>query len=129
MKMIYEMPMYYGAKPKLFEFAKRMRSAPTEAERVMWQILTGDEFKQHKFRRQHPISRFIADFYSHILILVIEVDGGYHFEATQKEFDDFRDEDMKHLGIPVIRFGNDEVLQRPEKVVSKLRGYIAGKNK
>ncbi len=118
------MPMYYGAKPKLFEFAKRMRYAPTEAERLMWEILTRFEFRQHKFRRQHPISKYIADFYSNLLILVVEIDGGYHLKSAQKEFDGFRDEDMYQLGIQVLRFTDDEVIHRPEEVVSRLRDYI-----
>jgi very-short-patch-repair endonuclease len=125
MKPDYGMPMYYGAKPKLFEFAKRMRYAPTEAEKLMWQILTGDEFRQHKFRRQHPIAKYIADFYSHLLVFVVEIDGGYHLEPAQKEFDDFRDEDMHQLGIRVMRFTNDEVIHAREKVIRKLSDYIA----
>jgi very-short-patch-repair endonuclease len=129
MRGVAAMPMYYGAKPKLFEFARRMRHASTEAERLMWWILTSDEFKQHKFRRQHPIANFIADFYSHRLILVVEVDGGYHLDTAQKEFDDFRDEDMGQLGIPVLRFTNDDVKHRSGMVISKLRNYIAEKSK
>ena len=119
------MPMYFGAKPKLFEFAKRMRYAPTEAERVMWKFLTSEEFIKYKFRRQHPMSKYIADFFSHPLLLVIELDGGYHLRPEQKEYDDFRDEDMSQLGVSIIRFTNDEVLQQQEIIMGKLKSHIA----
>src|SRR5579871_6582734 len=104
-------PMHYGAKPELFEFAQRMRKAPTEAEKIAWQILNTEEFKPHRFRRQHPLARFIADFYSHALLLVIEVDGGYHLKKEQKEIDLFRDEDMQVFGITVLRCTNDEIIK------------------
>ena len=123
------MPMYYGAKPKLFEYARVMRRSPTVEEKAMWQILTSNEFLSHKFRRQHPIATFIADFYSHSLSLVIEIDGGYHLRKEQKEYDDFRDDDMGQLGISVVRFTNEEVLKRSENVALKLKKLINGKSK
>ncbi|HTB30597.1 MAG TPA: endonuclease domain-containing protein, partial [Bacteroidia bacterium] len=111
MKLSNAMPMYYGAKPELFEFAKRLRRAPTEAESVMWQILNTNDFRQFKFRRQHPLAKFIADFYSHQLLLVIEIDGGYHLKPEQKEYDTIRNEDMEALGIATLRFTNDEIIK------------------
>jgi very-short-patch-repair endonuclease len=74
----------------------------------------------HKFRRQHPISTFIADFYSHKLKLVIEIDGGYHLNNAQKEYDDFRDEDMNGMCISVIRFTNEEVIKHSETVLQRI---------
>jgi very-short-patch-repair endonuclease len=124
MKLPITMPMYYGAKPELFEFAKRMRYAPTPAEHVMWEILNTGELSQYKFRRQHPIGNFIADFYSHRLVLVIEIDGGYHLETAQKEFDIIRDEDMHRLGISVLRLKNEEVISGQETVMRKLKSTI-----
>jgi len=119
-----EMPMYYGAKPKLFGFASRMRKSPTDAEAIMWRLLTSADFQEYKFRRQHPIFRFIADFYSHSLLLVVEIDGGYHTAIEQKELDAFRDEDMNHLGITVVRFTNDEVVNHPQTIMKRLHDCI-----
>lgn len=73
----------------------------TEEEKAIWKVLTSEPFLKYKFRRQHPINTFIADFYSHQLKLVIEIDGGYHLRKEQKEYDAFRDEDMHALGISV----------------------------
>ena len=114
------LPMYYGASAKLFHFAREMRKNPTAAEQGLWLILYDPFFDQYKFRRQHPIAQFIADFYCHSLKLVIEVDGGYHLDIEQKEFDSFRDEDMNELGISVIRVTNEEVISRPVVVKDRI---------
>ena len=116
--------MYYGATSKLFEYAKRMRYAPTIAEKEVWDILNAEPFLTYKFRRQHPIARYIADFYSHKLKLVIEIDGGIHNLSEQIEYDAFRDEDMMVLGILVLRLTNEEVLKQPELTVLKIESFI-----
>jgi very-short-patch-repair endonuclease len=125
MRIIAGMPMYYGAKPKLFEYAKLMRHSPTEAEKLMWKILTSNELLQYKFRRQHPMSTYIADFYSQPLLFAIEVDGGYHLTKERSEIDTIRDEDMLLLGVTIMRFTNDEVLLQPENTIIKLKEVIS----
>ena len=117
--------MYYGASATLFEYAKEMRKRPTAAEDALWLILKDEQFVQYKFRRQHPIARFIADFYCHGLRLVIEVDGGYHILQEQKAFDSFRDEDMAALGISVLRFTNDDILQNADRTKSGILDCIS----
>ncbi len=117
--------MYYGAAPKLFEFAKLMRYAPTKAEQKIWELLNAEPFLKYKFRRQHTIATFIADFYSHQLKLVIEIDGGVHELKEQKQFDNFRDEEMKALGISVLRIKNEEVLNRTQPTLEKIKAPIA----
>jgi very-short-patch-repair endonuclease len=118
-------PMFYGAKPELFRFAEKMRYAPTDGELAMWRLLKSELLlTAHKFRRQHPISTFIADFYSHKLRLVVEIDGGYHQHKFQKEYDDFRDGDMNQMGITVIRFTNEQVIKQNELVLQKLLDEI-----
>ena len=111
MKPALTLPMYYGAHPKLLAYAERLRLNETEAEKALWNVLNKEEFKEYKFRRQHAIATFIADFYCHQLRLVIEVDGGYHLRKEQKLYDDFRDEDMAKLNIAVIRLSNEDVLK------------------
>ena len=127
--MRHKLPMFYGAQMELFKFAERMRLAPTEGEKTMWDLLKSEFVSLHKFRRQHPIATFIADFYSHKLKLVIEIDGGYHLNLDQKEYDDFRDEDMAALGISVIRFTNDDIINRQNIVKSKLINKIERQQK
>ena len=118
--MKHKLPMFYGASMELFKFAEKMRYAPTKGEEGMWSLLKTEPLTDYKFRRQHPIARYIADFYSHQLKLVIEIDGGYHRCSFQKEYDDFRDEDMQELGISVIRFTNEDVLQNNTKLLKRL---------
>lgn len=73
-----------------------------------------------KFRRQHPIGNFIADFYCHQLRLVIEIDGGYHLDKHQKEYDENRGDEMLNYGIEIIRFTNKEINYAIENVLERL---------
>ena len=112
--------MYYGASPILFKYAKEMRLLPTEAETYLEKIFKTELFKEYQFRRQHPIADYIADFYSHVLKLVIEADGGIHQTKTQKQYDNFRDEDMEQFGIKVLRFKNTQILEQTEFVKQEI---------
>lgn len=102
--------MYYGASPEILEKAKNLREKMTPEEEILWEFLRKKKVTGLRFRRQHPISMFIADFYCHAIKLVIEVDGGYHKKKEQKEYDAGRTSEMKELGIKIIRFKNEEVL-------------------
>ncbi|MBQ1774126.1 MAG: DUF559 domain-containing protein, partial [Prevotella sp.] len=70
----------------LLEKARQMRNNPTEAESVLWGYLAGNRMGDH-FRRQHPVFGYIPDFICINKKLIIEVDGGYHFEGEQPEMD------------------------------------------
>lgn len=83
--------MFFGAQPILFEFAKELRANETDAEMFLWHYLSNKDLYNVRFKRQHPIQYFIADFYCHKAKLVIEVDGGYHKLAAQFEYDSNRD--------------------------------------
>ncbi|HPR31717.1 MAG TPA: endonuclease domain-containing protein [Prolixibacteraceae bacterium] len=101
--------MFYGAPPVLFVLAKKLRDKPTEAEEFLWKQLSNRKLGV-RFKRQHPILYFIADFYCHKARLIIEVDGGYHKIPYQYEYDRNRDSELKELGLKVIRFSNEQVL-------------------
>lgn len=73
-----------------------------------------------RFRPQHPIDIFIADFYCHPLRLVIEVDGGIHKSKDQKEYDLNRTAELNYWGIKVIRFTNKEVERNISFVISEI---------
>ena len=101
--------MFYNAKPIIFERAKAMRENMTDAEEAVWKLLKSKNMLGLRFKPQHPIDIFIADFYCHQLKLVIEIDGGIHKSKEQKEYDIGRTAELEQWGIKVIRFSNEEV--------------------
>ncbi len=106
--------------PKLLEAARELRKNQTDAEHLLWNILRNRQIADYKFRRQHPIGKFILDFYCHERKLAIELDGGQHNEQEQKEYDEARTEWLKEQGVEVLRFWNNEVLKMTEAVVEKI---------
>lgn len=103
--------MYYNARINLLENAKILRRNTTEAEDHLWKEIKGKKLGV-KFRRQHIIDCFIADFYCHECRLVIEVDGSYHDEPDQMEYDLNRAFEIEQFDINIIRFTNDDVLSK-----------------
>ncbi len=113
----------YGAKPKIYENAKRLRRKMTHPETILWQKLRGRKFENLKFRRQHPVNQFIADFYCHELQLIIEVDGSIHNIHEIKEKDNGRTHMLEAMGIAIIRFSNEDIIYNLESVLTTLRIY------
>ena len=101
--------MHFGALPGLFRQAQILRNNPTKAELVLWHHLRKNQMK-YKFRRQHPIWKYVVDFYCHPLRLVIEIDGGIHEEKEIEIYDSERTSDLLGLGLHIIRFSNEQVL-------------------
>lgn len=87
--------MFYGAGSNIFEKATQLRKNMTSAEKMLWERLKNKQVLNYKFRRQHPLANFIADFYCHKAKLIIEVDGGIHETAEQKEYDLGRTNELK----------------------------------
>ncbi len=79
--------MFYNASPQIFEKAKILRKDMTATELKLWEIIKGKKILGLRFRAQHPIDVYIADFYCHPIKLVVEVDGGIHKSNNQKEYD------------------------------------------
>ena len=104
----------------LKEFAKQNRREMTESETILWHALRR-EFKALKFRRQHPIGDYIADFFCLTEGLVIEVDGGYHNEPQQQQEDLWRTAFLQEKGYRVIRFTNEEVNTDVKDVISRIK--------
>lgn len=92
----------------------------TEAEKCLWNYLRGNSLGV-RFRKQQVIDDYIVDFACLSKQLVIELDGGYHFEKEQMEFDRIRTEQLEHLGFKVIRFTNEEVFCNIEKVLETIK--------
>ncbi len=117
-----EKTMYYGATPAIFERASRLRSNMTSAEELLWNKLKGKQVLGLRFRRQHPVSKYIVDFYCHSAKLVIELDGKIHL--AKKEQDKERTKEIEELGLLIIRFQNEEVEKKIDEVVVKVKDKV-----
>ena len=116
--------MFYGALPILFDFARKLRDHQTEAELFLWSQLENLKYLNVRFKRQHPILYFVADFYCHKVKLIIEVDGGYHDIPEQYKYDKEREHELEDLGLKVIRFTNEQVLFQIENSLKAIEGVI-----
>jgi very-short-patch-repair endonuclease len=121
LKNTIEKKMFYGASSLIFERAKSLRFNPTDAEKKISEGLRNKQLLGLKFRFQHPLSQFIADFYCHKIKLVIEIDGGIHLDEEQRQRDIGRTFELEKYGIEVMRFSNEEVLYDYEKVLEKIK--------
>ena len=117
-------PQYYGASLKTFDKAKQLRKESTRAEKYLWKMLRNRSIAGFKFRRQHPLYHFIADFYCDKAKLILEVDGDIHELAHIKEYDKEREETIKALGIAVLRFTNEEVFAEENKVIERIENFL-----
>ncbi len=97
------------ARDRLTALSQQLRRDQTKEERKLWY-----EFLKAytvKFHRQYVIGNYIVDFYCHKAKLVIELDGGQHYDPSEAEKDLRRTEELEHRGLKVIRFSNLDVLQ------------------
>lgn len=100
-----------------------MRKDPTHEEYVMWEELRNRKLLNLKFRRQHPLNKYIADFYCHELNFVIELDGKYHNQPDVIKRDKQRTEDLQDLKIIIYRITNEEFRNR-SLTIEKLRQFL-----
>ena len=94
----------------------------TDAELVLWNAIR--TIPDVRFRRQHPVGDYIADFICLKKRLIIEVDGGYHSEPRQQEDDEVRTCNLESLGYNVMRFENEEVLYDTDNVIEKIKNRL-----
>jgi very-short-patch-repair endonuclease len=116
--------MWKDASGIVFSNAKKLRENPTQAEEAMWLSLNNNQLDGYKFRRQHPLLNYVADFYCHQLKLVIEIDGEYHQTVEQKKLDNERTENIEFQGLKLIRFTNEEVISDIFAVLNKIKEFI-----
>ncbi len=95
--------------------ARRLRNAPTDAERHLWYHLRRRELAGHRFRRQVPVGGYVVDFACPAARLVLELDGGQHLQ--QRDDDMQRTRRLQALGWRVLRYWNDDVLLRTDAVL------------
>jgi len=115
--------MFYGAGHLIFEKAKQLRNNVTPTEMILWGRLK-ESFPDLKFRRQHPISFYITDFYCHTKKLVIEIDGSIHNLEEIKINDELRQKELEALGLTVIRFTTKEISHELESVLQRIESYL-----
>lgn len=109
------------SKPELTERRQELRNFATETEQLLWEQLRSEKLGV-KFRRQHSIGNYIADFYCPSKKFVIEIDGSQHYTNEGLGYDKVRDEFIKSLGIKIIRFSNREILEDLAGVLEKIKG-------
>jgi very-short-patch-repair endonuclease len=97
-------------------FARDLRKNPTDAEMRLWSRLRGDQLEGFRFRRQHPIGPYIADFFCPEAKLIIEVDGGQHADDRAD-----RTTWIEAQGYRIIRFWNNDVLANTDGVLFAIR--------
>ena len=118
---------FQTASPDRYEllkaFARENRNNQTDAEKCLWQQLRNGELGV-KFKRQHIIYDFIADFVCLEKMLIIEVDGAYHLTDSQTEYDIYRTEELERFGFRVLRFTNEEVIYKTQEVIRKIKESI-----
>lgn len=117
--------LHRSAIGKLYEFGRDLRRTSTEAEKILWVQLRNRKLNGLKFRRQHPLDKFVADFYCHEKRLVVELDGTVHDDKEVKEYDETRTYILNELGITVMRFRNGEVINDTQRVLSTIAEFLA----
>ena len=114
-------PSYYGL---LKDFAKENKKHSTEAESIMWELLSKKQ-TSFSFRRQHIIGKCIVDFVCLERKLIIEIDGGYHSEKEQIKLDEERTLYLNKKGFQVIRFTNEKVICEPDNVKAEVQTALS----
>ncbi len=104
----------------VFQLCRELRVDPTHAEKILWECLRRKQIDGFKFRRQHPIGRFIADFYCRERRLVVELDGAVHRKMDQKEYDRLRDDIIRTRDIRILRIENKRVFDSIEDVLKEI---------
>ena len=116
--------MWKGAPSDSFSKAQFLRRNETIAEKLLWEKLRNNQLEGLKFRRQHPVNIYIADFYCHKFKLIIELDGDYHDQEEQKQKDEVRTEVLRLNDLKIIRFKNEEVEQNINQVLITIKNKI-----
>lgn len=109
--------------PRPHHRERRLRRQQTDAEHALWQRVRDRRLLGRKFRRQHRIGRFVADFACLEARLIVEVDGSQHLDRAA--YDDARTRWLETQGFRVIRFWNDDVLFRMDDVLSAIARALA----
>lgn len=117
--------MYYLPYNKnLKEFSRKLRNHSTLGEILLWKQLRAGSILGYTFNRQKPLNNYIVDFYCKPLQLVIEVDGGYHFEEAQMIKDKERQTILERMGLNFLRFHDEEVRKDMLSVIAAIKNRV-----
>jgi very-short-patch-repair endonuclease len=108
--------------------ARALRQSSTDAERLIWSHLRNRQLAGFKFRRQHPVGPFFADFACLEAKLIVEIDGGQHFEPEAAEKDRRRTAALKNSGFDVMRFDNRQVLLETDAVLESILNQLQARH-
>jgi very-short-patch-repair endonuclease len=104
--------------------ARQLRSTSTDAERLLWSKLRDRRLDSYKFRRQHPVGPFFADFACIECRVIVELDGGQHYDDEGARRDAARTTLLKEHGFDVLRFSNSEVLLETDAVLHVIHEHL-----
>ncbi len=102
--------------------AKELRRQETPAEQILWQALRGRQLAGFKFRRQHPLGRYIVDFCCPERQLIVELDGGIH--DTRIIEDTQRTQGLETWGYRLLRFRNEQIQEHLTEVLGEIRRAV-----
>lgn len=111
----------------LLEAARTLRKNMTDAEQLLWLCLRRKQLGGFRFRRQHPFEQYVLDFFCCEARLTVELDGGQHNEPDMRLRDEERTAFLKHHGIEVVRFWNNEVFSNLDGVLQPIYDLLRQK--
>ena len=112
---------------KLKPLARTLRSNMTDAEQCLWQSIRNKQIASVQFYRQKTLLSFIVDFYCPKAKLVIELDGGQHFEPEHQAKDQQRDLQLERTGLKVLRFDDRQVLAETDAVLKVIYDEVVAR--
>jgi very-short-patch-repair endonuclease len=104
--------------------ARALRTSQTSAEARLWQAIRNRRLARWKFRRQHPIDRYVVDFVSLDGKLIVEVDGVTHATPSEIEHDRARSDVLESCGFLIVRVTNIDVYENLEGVLELIEGTL-----
>jgi very-short-patch-repair endonuclease len=112
--------MFLKYNSNLKKTGRKLRNNLTDAEKILWSKIRKRQIKNYQFLRQRPIGNYVVDFYCKEAKLVIEVDGGQHFEDKNIKNDELKEDFLKKQGLKIMRFTNLDILKNIENVLEKI---------
>ena len=107
-------------------YGRELRKSPTVAEEKLWPHLRRKQLGGYRFRRQHPVGPYIADFACVAQKLIVEIDGATHGDPDEIRYDEKRTAYLKSKGFRVARYGNEEIYKNMDEVLDDIYAYLKG---
>ena len=118
------MSLFKPYRSYLKKYSRNLRQSMTEAECLLWSKVRRKQIFGVQFYRQKPLGFFIVDFYAPKVQLIVEVDGGHHFEPKQRKEDAKRDAYFFEMNLKVLRYDNYELLTSVDEVVQDIAEVV-----